>query len=75
MLDEDGTQYCFRCKGLAVIEKRSLTGLVETMGRACQFLDLISMDADVVAAQQIEAEKLANKFRDYAILIESLPDD
>lgn len=74
-MDVDETYHCFRCRGMAVIDKKSLTNLPETLWKAAGLLTRLAGDADVIASAQVEAERLAEELSMYSTLIESMPDD
>lgn len=77
-MDED-TRVCFRCKGLAVIDKSVLTYLPGILNRASALLaELDYVDSPGPATDQHldrdEIYNLRESLRQYAILLEGLPD-
>ena len=60
---------------MAVIDPVALNHLPRVMARAIKILRALSIDADVVAANQIEAEEASNQLAEYAILVESVTQD
>lgn len=74
-LNDSDPTHCFRCKGLAVIDKTSLMMLPKTLWKTTYLLTNIAKDADVTASVQIEAEDLAEILGQYAVMIEDMPDD
>lgn len=68
MAEADGTQYCFRCKGMAVIDKRALSRLPSLLNLAAKYI------VDPNSAGPPERD-IPGSLRRYAIMIEGMSDD
>lgn len=68
-MSEYDENHCFRCKGLAVVNKKSLENLPSVLNRAANLIDLRDTD------DQYEAFNVMTALREYAIMIEAMPDD
>jgi hypothetical protein len=69
MTEDDGTQFCFRCKGMAVINKASLERLPDLLFEAAS--DLNGSDH----GDYPETRETIERLRQYAIMIEGMSDN
>jgi hypothetical protein len=64
--EDDGSMSCFRCRGLAVINKKSLENLPKILFEA----------SNVIWGEHgMNASDLVERLRSYAIMIEGMPSD
>jgi hypothetical protein len=77
MTEDDGTQFCFRCKGMAVINKKSLEKLPDTLSRASsllrEFYNVGTNPPDLIDFE--EAYDVSISLTEYAIMIDGMSDD
>lgn len=75
----DDIRVCFRCKGLAVIDKGVLIYLPGILNRAANLLNLLEQehgmaDGEETTIDRDEVYNLQVALRQYAILLGGLPD-
>lgn len=70
-MENDETRHCFRCKGLAVINKRSLERLPAVLNDAAAEMTWLYSAAEGANKEQVM--KIVDKLREYAIMIEGMP--
>lgn len=68
-MENDETRHCFRCKGLAVINKRSLEKLPDVLRHSAELLIFAMYEA----GDQETVANLIDSLREYAIMIEGMP--
>ena len=74
MTEDDGTQFCFRCKGMAVINKASLAGLPDLLNRAAMECYTSGWDRVYGPEDRDALTNLIDELRQAAIMIEGMPD-
>ena len=68
-MDNDETRYCFRCRGLAVIDKSFLIYLPGVLNRAAELLATVKTD------DEDELYNLRIALKQYSIMLGAMPDD
>jgi hypothetical protein len=70
LTEDDGTQFCFRCKGMAVVDKSLFKYLPSVLNRAAFLLG-----DNLVYTDEEEVWNLKRSLREYAIMVEGMPDN
>ncbi len=76
MADVEETQVCFRCKGMAVIDRSALKYLPAIMSRADTLLAELSWPDHLKENMDLdEIYNIRRSLKEYIILLDSVPQD
>ena len=74
-MEEIDPRYCFRCQGLAVIDRGFLLFLPGVLNRAAELLPRAVKHQSLEPLDHEEVESVRQALRQYAILLGSIPDE
>ena len=73
--DIENTRTCFRCSGMAVIDRAALARLPELLTKTAVFLKSIDFNSHGMGGMEIESDDLREALIRYVILLDSVPQD